>query len=167
MNSSALSGTPRVQGFSLLELMVVIAILGLVFSLSAAQLSAPSETQLLRLETRKVISHLRAVRAQALSHSRIFVVEMNEEEIGYAVSPSGETLEVPEGMTLTITPDATGSEAGITTISSAVRFYPDGSAGGGTISLSTENEMNHLIVNWMTGEISLSEKSGGVHATET
>lgn len=157
----------RSGGFTLLEILLALTIVGLVMGLTTVNLRAPSESSLLKAETRKLVAELRAVRAKALSDSRIYAIQATEEGHGYTILPTGELAELPEGFSLVISQGASAAQQGVVSAAPMIRFYPDGSTNGGRIALATENLTRSLDVNWMTGEISLAQEPEAEHAAET
>lgn len=154
------------EGFTLLELLLVLTILGLVLGLSTANLRATGDSSTLKAETRKLLAELRGVRARAIAESVVYSVEAMEEGRGYLVLPSGEQAELPEGISLAISRGARNTQHELVGAIPAIRFYPDGSTSGGVLVLAREGQASSLAVNWMTGEISLAQGTEVGHATE-
>ncbi|TDG15233.1 type II secretion system protein GspH [Seongchinamella unica] len=149
-------------GFSLMELLVVIAILGLVAGVTAARLSDPNQSTSLKAESRKLITHLRATRSKALGESRIYTVESAEDGSGYAIRPGEEDIKLPQGIELSLQAGA-GSAKTIGTRPS-IRFFPDGSASGGVITLRGLAGQRKVAVNWMTGEVAQAASEEAINA---
>ena len=146
------SGKKRtVHGFSLLELLVVIAIIGLVAGVTATRLSSSSESTLLKTETRKLLTHMRAIRGRAISESTTYSLTTVNMEHTYTVRPEETLFELPESLSITILPAHTQ-----TLVDPAISFYPDGSTNGGSIAVAGSTGQHTILINWITGEVSLA-----------
>ena len=145
------------RGFSLVEMLVVIAILALVATVGATRLSGPNEATVLKAEARKLVSHLRATRSMSLAKSRVFTVEAVEGGAGYAIRPGEEIVQLPDTLTLSLSPGRRIGPA--LNDDPAIAFYPDGSASGGSITLAGPSGGQRITVNWMTGEVALAPQA--------
>lgn len=148
---------PRVseRGFSLLELLVVIIIMGVISALALPSFSKFLENIEMRKSIRSLSSILRFARSRAIQEGASHKV--NFEEKGLWVSKEdrdgryirlegkrGANIILPE---LEVAPLSEGNEASIT-------FYPKGTSSGGEIILEVRNEQAYRItVERITGKI--------------
>jgi general secretion pathway protein H len=136
----------RRAGFTMLEMLVALAIIGMAGALAATLLRPPSPR--LRLETavRAICATLRAAHSRAIATSAPTEVVFNLADKTYVSSASGVTA-LPKDMALRL--DVAHDEA--RGASAAIRFFPDGGATGGDISLDIGGRRAKISVNWLTG----------------
>jgi len=115
------------SGFTLLEMLVVIAVMGLAMALVANFRQPHSQ----RLETqsaaRAVAEALQEARGQAIAEGRPVAPAMPHLPAGVA-----ETMQAPPG---------------------GIVFLPDGSASGGSIQLGYAGGQITVSVDWLTGRV--------------
>jgi general secretion pathway protein H len=133
-------------GFTMLEMLVALAIIGMAGAF-AAQLLRPQSPRL-RLEaaTRAVCATLRAARSRAIAANAPAVVAFDLTNNSYSSSVGGPGL-LPKGMSLRLKvahDEALGEKA-------EIRFFPDGGASGGDIDLEIGGRRAGISVNWLTG----------------
>jgi general secretion pathway protein H len=136
-------------GFTLVELLVVMGIMGLVL---ATVLSAKPKTAATRVAVaaRAVAATLQLARAQAMASNAETVVRIDTQKRQFGLAKSMHAL--PRGMTVAMTAAETeriGNSGGM-------RFYPDGQSSGGEIVLMLDGRASRIAVNWLTGEPQLS-----------
>jgi general secretion pathway protein H len=136
-------------GFTLVELLVVMGIMGLVL---AVVLSAKPKTAAARVAVtaRAVAATLQLARAQAMANNSEVVVRIDTQKGQFGVAGSMHTL--PGGMSVAMTvaeTERTGESGGM-------RYYPDGQSSGGEIVLMLDGRASRIVVNWLTGEPQLS-----------
>lgn len=131
------AGGFRQAGFTLFELMVVLAILGLVLSLFGAQPSARSARLELHGAARTLVQSLQLARAGAIAGNH---------SVAVTISPAGYRRDgqAPQSFP----PGIKATETGI------IRFAPDGSASGGELTLRGEVGAVQVSVAWLTGRVS-------------
>jgi general secretion pathway protein H len=137
------------SGFTLLELMVVLAIL--VLLAGAWPLAAPHvfPTQRLRNEAQHFVSMIRAARITARMTGQPESLEIEPAGAGYRTPVDNRDL--PIGMTLAVRGGAMGSRA------SALTLYPDGSSTGGTFELSLSSHLKTVRIGRLTGRAEIIE----------
>jgi len=145
----------QAQGFTLIELTVVLLIVVLGFSVIGINISSGNQSSQLKAVARELASALRYARGQALiSHDEI-TVAINLAENTYQLSSREKIFHFSDEIevTLVIAQDEfKGEEIGM------LRFYADGSSSGGRITL----EWGHLIykvdVNWLSGKVAITNE---------
>jgi general secretion pathway protein H len=128
------------------EMLVALAILGMAGAL-AAQLLQPKSPRL-RLEStvRALCATLRAARSRAIAANAPAAVTFDLANRTYA-SPVGGMAVLPRDVALRVvvaSREASGEAA-------AIRFFPDGGATGGDITLDLGGRRAEISVNWLTG----------------
>jgi len=130
------------HGFSLMELLVVLVIMALIaaaWPLSGSRLFA---SQRLRDATQDLLADMRSLRMQARTHGTPTRLQIVNSGLSYT---TGETTHnLPPGLILT---ELAGSGA------SAVVFFPDGSARGATLRLSSDDHRVEVTVSPLIGAI--------------
>jgi general secretion pathway protein H len=113
-------------GFSLLELLVVLAIIVLIASVALPRLTGPSEGARLQTAVRDLMAALRLTRAAAVTQNRemALVVDLDRRILqSPVVAPQRLSDDIASQMTIAETERATASRG-------AFRFFPDGSSTG-------------------------------------
>jgi general secretion pathway protein H len=140
----------RSRGFSLLELMVVMVLIGLLFAVVGVSVSRSVSGAEVRNAAREVTAGLRHTRGQAIikREQQVFTVDADARTWRAA---GGDPVPLPEGLEITLNTarsELTGEGAG------GIRFYPDGASTGGSVVLLADQREWHIAVAWLTGEIS-------------
>ena len=156
MGGIADSGSGAVRpsaGFTLIEIIVVLAILGLALALIASY-KAPWSTALdLKGTAVQLAEELRLARAEAIARDRpvAFVLDLVHRRYSVGGAPARPLPAHLVVRMLTIAGEQPGPDGG------AIRFNPDGSSTGGRISLSAGRRSFAVGVNWLTGRVRIAE----------
>ena len=143
---------PRSRGFSLIELMVVIALVAGATALVAGLLNAGLPGQQLRGAARELAAQLRCARAQAIvtGEPQVFTLDAGTREWK---APRGRHGELPAKIEV-VAVGARDAQAGGNVAS--YRFFPDGASTGGHVRLRRGDVEWRVDVAWLTGEVSLA-----------
>jgi general secretion pathway protein H len=143
----------RAGGFTLLEMIIVLIILGLVAGLVAARGPARSRG----LETRGLVASLvealRGARGRAIATNRPVLIAVNGARRSVAVE-GGPIIQLPAGLTVTA---AAGPGGEFGKALTGIRFAPDGGSSGGRILLADGKRKTRIAVDWLTGRVSVSD----------
>lgn len=139
----------RQGGYTLLELLVVLAVLALVSMIAAVYVSPDRGSQRVKLEAYRLEMDLRSARSAAIFSGQTvaFIVDVARGSWRYgdkalhAVSPEIH-LTLFTGRQLT-----NGGTAG------AIRFFPSGASSGGHVTLLSDGRLAQVDVDWLTGRI--------------
>ena len=144
-------------GFTLLELLVVMAIAGLLTVLARPMFSAALPGTNLKADTRSLVATLRDSRSTSITSGRQSFVIFCSHSAQYATAPENTTylskgveLEVSGLAPLAPTPDSTCDS----TLDDAVyrlSFFPDGSSSGAKIILRRPGIAYLVAIDWLTG----------------
>ena len=137
------------KGFSLLELIVVLAVLGLMMAVGAATVGRGGEAARTRLAAHDLAAALTATRSSAIAHARSERLHLDLDARTYN-GPGDIRGRLPDRGAVTLTTaerERTGARAG------AIRFFPDGSATGGRIAIGERAWARVVTVDWMTGRV--------------
>ena len=141
------------SGFTLIELMVVLAVLALALALAMPTLGRLMPGLELQTEARDVASALREARAQAIGQNAEVAVVVNAERRAVLI---GDRRVVQLTSRAEILPAANRADAG-GSAGPQIRFFPDGSSSGGQVTLLLDERKRHVLVDWLTGAISVAE----------
>ncbi|MDP3877416.1 MAG: GspH/FimT family protein [Methylobacter sp.] len=143
------------RGFTLLELVVVLFVVVLGFSVIGLNLSSGSDSTEIKATARDMVSALRYARGQALMTREENTVAIDLSNKNYTVSGRGKVYKIPETIEITVVTAQTELEG---EGSANIRFFDDGSSTGGRITLEREKTAWQIDINWLTGQIELESK---------
>lgn len=129
------------RGFTLLEMLVVIAVMGLLAGLVLTRGPARSAGLEARLAANTLAGTLRAARAQAIATDRAVAVRVD--------GPAG-TVAVG-----TAAPRAVG--AVLIPPPRPLVFAPDGSSSGGAVGVAAGPLRKVVAVDWLTGRVTVAD----------
>jgi general secretion pathway protein H len=135
-------------GFTLLELLVTLAISSLLVAIAVPAFPRMIESFSLRGSARDLMITLQQSRATALSRSHPSSVKLVENG-GYRIDEEKPRL-LPAGVTirfLAVDIRRAGEEG------PAIRFFPDGSSSGGIFELRGARDGVRIAVDWLTGRV--------------
>lgn len=144
-------------GFTLLETLVVLAILGLVVGVAIPSLRRPPDKLRLEAATRTLASALRFSRAQAITRNTDVVLTVNADRRVFESSASS-AIQLDQEISVEMifaAPERRGAAGG------AIHFFPDGSSSGGDIVLTIGKRRARISVNWLTGQVRLDLAGNG------
>jgi len=140
------------SGFTLLELMVTLAIVAFALTLLPPMFSAGRSSTELRAATRDIVNGLRQARSNAIAGNRESTFTLNLAERSYTIGARGAVQPIGGGIDLellTARSELSGGRAG------QIRFYPDGGSSGGEIRISRNATAYLVTVDWLTGAVRL------------
>lgn len=144
----------RQAGFTLLELLVVLAIAGLTLTVVPPLFSNAMPTLTMRGEARDIALVLSYTRGQAITRNLTQEVRLLPDQGLYIVGEKSRRHFLPNDIKLSVENGILLDEL---SGEQAVRFFPDGSASGGVISLSNAQRRYELEINWLTGRVQTRE----------
>jgi general secretion pathway protein H len=140
-----------VRGFTLVELLVVLAIVGALLAVAPTALHRFKESSDYRDTVRRMAAGLASARHSAVTGGRPVAFSVNLTERSYGVE--GQTvLPLPEGLQVQATVADTNLLNGV----ASIRFYPGGNATGGTIEILRASGVGaRLRTDWLDGRIAV------------
>jgi general secretion pathway protein H len=123
-------------GFTLLEMIVVLAVLSIMIGLIITHGPTHSERLSLEAATREMAASLRLARARAIAQDHTTTVTFTP---GVYLVDGAVPHRLPEHVTMAGT--------------IAVTFQPDGSSSGGRIAMRGDGLQTTVIVDWLTGRV--------------
>jgi general secretion pathway protein H len=143
-------------GFTLLELLLVLAVLGLLAGIVVAYIPSGSTRTEVVVAARDVASGLRRARGAAIAGNAPVAFMLDVKTRSYRIGTEA-SVRLAEDIALTI--DTARSEVA-DDAAGGIRFFPDGSATGGRISLRGAGEraaVAVVTVDWITGRVDVAE----------
>jgi len=148
-------------GFTLLELLVVLAIAGLLMAAVPPMISAVIPGAEIKSASRKLALSLRDAHFQAVSRGVAVDVTLTTNPAGYSIA-DGPPQSLPRNANLEVSPllaaaaRATG-DAPRPAGQFRLRFHPDGSSSGARIFLNRGRHAYTVSVGWLMGRITIRE----------
>jgi general secretion pathway protein H len=138
----------RDAGFTMLESLVVLAIVALVAGMSTQLLRPPSAKLRVEAASRALCATLRATRSRAIATNSDAAVVIDLDRKTYSSPIAGEgALPREAALTLNVAySQRVGANSG------AITFFPDGGSTGGDVTLEGAGWRAKIVVNWLTGD---------------
>lgn len=142
----------RNRGFTLLEMMIVLTLTALMLALVPPFISGRTSGAELKATARELAAALRFARGRAITRHQEAVLTLDAERRRYTVSGRPRPRSLPKGIDITL---VTARSQQIAEKVASVRFFPDGSATGGQITLSGGTQKYIVDINWLTGRVAI------------
>ncbi|WP_312408654.1 GspH/FimT family pseudopilin [Rhizobium sp.] len=142
------------DGFGMIEMLVVLAIVGIMFSIALPSLR-PHRSETPIQMAQKVFSLAQETRLAAIksNEARSISVSVGDRTIGGQVR--GNPVKVPKELDFVVTFGRGNEEA---TEDARITFFPTGGSTGGRITFRQNGaDKAAVAVNWLTGAISLDQ----------
>jgi general secretion pathway protein H len=143
----------RCSGFTLIEIIVTLAILGLALVLVVGFKPPWSSGLGLKGTATELASGLRLARSEAIASNRPVALDLDPVGHRYRVG-TGAVRPLPPNLSielLTIVGERQGAGVG------DIRFNPDGSSTGGRIALADGQRRMAVGVDWLTGRVTVAD----------
>ena len=143
----------RRRGFTLLEMMAVLMLMGLVAGSVAFSLGSNLKGVKTRAAVRDLTAAMRYTRGQAIVKHEQRSLEIDVDARTYQ-APGRALVSLPDGLDmklLTAASEQTGDGKGL------IRFFPDGSSSGGRVTLTRDRHEWRVEIAWLTGEVRMEE----------
>ncbi|MBW8458691.1 MAG: GspH/FimT family pseudopilin [Thiobacillus sp.] len=142
----------RQAGFTLLELLVVLALLAMTYALIPPMFAVGGSTAELKAGARQVAAGLRKARSQAIVSRGEATLTLDVEAHSFLLSGDSKPRKLPQQAEIGVY-TAQGEVTDAST--AAIRFYPDGSSTGGRVSLAMGERKFLVDVDWLTGQVEI------------
>ena len=144
------------RGTSLLEMLLVIALVAAISVLAAATLGGGMQGMQLRSAAKAVAAQLRYTRTTAIATGK---------PQRFTIDPVAHAWTAPNGRKGEIAPTLRVSFTGAREVQprrgeGAIVFFADGASTGGRVQLSARNAAWNVDVAWLTGEVKLRRAPG-------
>lgn len=141
----------RQAAFTLLELLVVLAVVSLTVTIIGPRLAAGMPSVSVRGAAAEIASGLQEARNRALTENRAVAVELRENPSVMVIE--GQQREL-RGVALRVAPE---SEP----LPRTVRFYPDGSSDGLVVNVVAGDRRQQVTVDWLSGRVRVAAGEAG------
>ncbi len=144
------------RGASLLEMLLVIALIAAISVLAAAALGGGIQGMQLRSAAKSVAAQLRYTRTQAIATGK---------PQRFTLDPAAHAWTAPNGRKGEIAPALRVTFTGAREVQprrgeGAIVFFADGASTGGRVQLSARSAAWNIDVAWLTGEVRLRRAAG-------
>ncbi len=143
-------------GFTLIEVLCVVAILAVVYILVAAHGPSRSPSFTLRSEAATIADRLGEARGLAIASGHDVTIGLEADPVGLRIG-SRASLATSPGISLAMLT----ADDHPTAVTSRLAFRPDGSADGGGILVGNEAGRIAVRVAWLTGRITVAPVRSG------
>ena len=143
-------------GFSMLELLLVLIILVLAYSLASPLISNLGSGDL-RSSARTVAVALKRTRNVAISARKETPLTFNLEDRTMTLAGEPKPFQLPPKTDLqlyTVQKELTSEKI------AAIRFYPDGSSTGGRVTVGQGERKFEIDIDWLTGRVHINQPAG-------
>jgi len=142
----------RESGFTLLEIVCVVAIIALLFATALPALPRGTSRPMLEAYALRTAALLKADRAAAVRRGASVATELNHSSWTIRSGASGQLLKLPRdvGFRSIIAEQCAARASG-----AAIQFLPSGMSCGGTIYLSRPGITLEIRVTWLTGGVEI------------
>jgi len=144
--------TSRHSGFTLLEVLVALALLAMIYALVPPMINIGGSTAELKAGARQVAAGLRKTRSQAIVSRDEATLTVDVEARTFRLSAEGKTHSLPRLAEIGV---FTSQGEVVDARTAAIRFYPDGSSTGGRVTLAMGERKFHVDVDWLTGQVEI------------
>ena len=138
------------NGFTLLELLVVLAIIGAVLTVVPVLLSGRFGDASIATVEDQLIADLRLSRGKAIMENSPTSLVIDGDFAGYVLLPSRQQRRLPDGFRIVLRSASDGT-------AEKVQFYPDGTTTGGRLQIALGDDRYPIDVTWPTGRIRRGE----------
>lgn len=145
------------RGFTLIEMVVVIVLIGLAYTLLPKLAFGGVSGPELKSNVRAVATGLRMARDAAINTKREAMLTIDLDARIFTVQNDSRVHKLNEKIDVklyTAQADLVSEKVG------SIRFFPDGSSNGGRVTIGAGGRDFAVDVDWLTGRVTISELAG-------
>jgi general secretion pathway protein H len=143
----------RQSGFTLIELVAVVALIGIALSVVSLSFSKSMNSAKVQAASRDLVAALRYTRGQAIVKNKQAALDLDMQNNTYQ-APGKPLVKLPKEMHMTLL-TAQSEQTGTT--SGRIRFFADGASTGGHVSIFAGQREWRVNVSWLTGQVTREE----------
>ncbi len=140
-------------GFTLLETLIALALVAVLLAVATPALIRPAGVEL-RTAAHTVATGLRQARLQAMRRQRPTALQVDLDSRMLWLEGEKKTRQLDRELELEL---LTARREMLDERRGGIRFYPDGSSTGGSLTLNLEGLTTRVDVEWLTGRIRVRE----------
>lgn len=148
-----MTGADGSRGFTLLELIVVLALIALVLALVPGLMLRPQPGLDIEVAARALADGLRQTRSEAMVRNREEVFAVDVEQGLFRAGRDRALRQLDRDIELRL---YTAEAELLDHDSGRIRFFPDGSSTGGAIDLRLADQERRVSVDWLTGQVEIA-----------
>jgi len=140
------------RGVTLLELLIVLAIMAIVAGFVIPMFGGPVSTSELRSAARQLAAGLRLAQSEAVSQRRQTFLVLDVAGKRFKVDNDPQEHKLPSKVELklfTAQNDLVSESVG------SIRFFPDGGSNGGRITVASGDRKFDVDIDWLTGRVAI------------
>ena len=140
------------KGVTLLELLIVIALIALVAGMVLPTFGNGVPTSELKSAARQLAAGLRMARSEAVGQKRETFLTLDIEGRRFKIDREPREYPLPSRVGLklfTAQSDIVNEKVG------AIRFFPDGGSNGGRVTVASGERKYEVDVDWLTGRVAI------------
>ena len=157
VTSTAGDRSLRERGFALYELILALAILGMVAYLVVPRLARPPGPVEIRVAADQVAALFRTDRNMALRSRQPVLSLVNVRDGVVSAGAGNGFVQIPRGIKIEFTQSSRVYAKG----KSGIEFLPDGRSSGGALTLSRDSFSYRVSVNWLTAGVRVARTETG------
>jgi general secretion pathway protein H len=146
----------RVAGFTLLEMLVVLAILAMVSAAGASFVRPRPDALALDSAALNLAAYLRSARTHAMQVNRDASFTIDVEGRRYWTETLPERFDIPKSASVSL---YSASSERVEETVGRIKFFADGSSTGGRIQLKSMQRRLDVTVDWLTGATHIDKAS--------
>ncbi len=144
----------RQRGFTLVELLVVLLIMGMLLTLAPAAFQRVMPGMQLKAAAREVAAVFREARSLAIRDNRETTVVIDTEARAYRLSAAKRAHQLDKSLGVEL---ITAVSERLDQAAGRIRFFPDGTSTGGRVKFSCGERAYYVVVDWLSGRVRIVE----------
>jgi general secretion pathway protein H len=142
------------RGVTLLELLIVLAIMAIVAAFTIPMFGGPLSTSELRLAARELAAGLRLAQSEAVSQRRETFLVLDVAGKRFKIDNDPREHKLPDKAELKL---FTAQNDLVSDAVGAIRFFPDGGSNGGRITVASGTRKFDVDIDWLTGRVAIQD----------
>ena len=138
------------RGFTLLEVMLVLFLMGLAYGLAMPMIGSGAVILELKGATRQLAAGLRKARGTAIAQRDDATLTVDVGQRHFSLSGDGKIYPLPKAIEINL---FTAQSEQLYEKIGNIRFFPDGTSTGGRVTLTAQGTSFAVDVDWLTGKV--------------